>query len=620
MLDLVRYIEQACALGSGFLAASVGTLCLTLVLRRFHTAARVRLRVAMLMQVAGLIALLLAGVLLSLGIDAQWFAFRMLRDTADVFLAVAIVTVSGVLVFDYVLEPLRLRPPGILTDLILAAGYLAVTIVVLAALDRNVSSVLTTGAIATAAIGFSLQDTLRSVMGGMSLQMDSSVKEGDWIRVDSIEGRVSEIRWRRTSVVTLDGNTVVIPNAHLASTVVTILGKHGGREIQTRRWIRFEVDHGIPTAEVIAAVEVALRGNPVRGMALTPTADCVLVDLRSGRQTFAARYWLRNLSEDAACDSAVRSRIIAALQRIGVGFSFQTYSVLLHPKDAPHLDLARAHEHERRLRALASVSLFSPLTADELASLADRLRLTAFSPGEPPEVAAAARELNIGFFTRMERGTPWVRLKVASSLDGRTALPDGRSQWITSPAARADAQAWRARACAVLTGIGTVLDDDPLLNVRLPDSPRQPALVVLDSQLRTPAQARLWQVAGRRVCIATAVTDAARQQPLQARGAQVLALPGDDGRVDLPALLAHLARQEVNELHVEAGHRLNGALLRAGLVDELLLYQAPRLLGDGVGIADLGPLAGLDQALAFDWHAIERVGPDLRLLARAPGR
>lgn len=238
----------------------------------------------------------------------------------------------------------------------------------------------------------------------------------------------------------------------------------------------------------------------------------------------------------------------------------------------------------------------------------------------PPEVAAAARELNIGFFTRMERGTPWVRLKVASSLDGRTALPDGRSQWITSPAARADAQAWRARACAVLTGIGTVLDDDPLLNVRLPDSPRQPALVVLDSQLRTPAQARLWQVAGRRVCIATAVTDAARQQPLQARGAQVLALPGDDGRVDLPALLAHLARQEVNELHVEAGHRLNGALLRAGLVDELLLYQAPRLLGDGVGIADLGPLAGLDQALAFDWHAIERVGPDLRLLARAPGR
>lgn len=234
--------------------------------------------------------------------------------------------------------------------------------------------------------------------------------------------------------------------------------------------------------------------------------------------------------------------------------------------------------------------------------------------------AEASRELNIGFFSRMARGTPWVRLKAASSLDGRTALPDGRSQWITSPAARDDGQAWRARACAVLTGIGTVLDDDPLLNVRLPGITRQPALVIVDSALRTPLDARLWQVADRRVFIATAVTDEARQQPLRARGAQLLALPGTDGRVDLAALLARLARREVNELHVEAGHRLNGALLRAGLVDELLLYLAPRLLGEGAGIAALGPLGSLDEGPAFAWHGVERVGPDLRLLARVPGR
>ncbi|HOK12327.1 MAG TPA: bifunctional diaminohydroxyphosphoribosylaminopyrimidine deaminase/5-amino-6-(5-phosphoribosylamino)uracil reductase RibD [Ottowia sp.] len=238
----------------------------------------------------------------------------------------------------------------------------------------------------------------------------------------------------------------------------------------------------------------------------------------------------------------------------------------------------------------------------------------------PSAVAEAARELNLGFFSRMARGTPWVRLKAASSLDGRTALPDGRSQWITSPAARDDGQAWRARACAVLTGIGTVLDDDPLLNVRLPGITRQPALVIVDSALRTPLDARLWQVADRRVFIATAVTDEARQQPLRARGAQLLALPGTDGRVDLAALLARLARREVNELHVEAGHRLNGALLRAGLVDELLLYLAPRLLGEGAGIAALGPLGSLDEGPAFAWHGVERVGPDLRLLARVPGR
>ncbi|MCC6643049.1 MAG: mechanosensitive ion channel family protein [Deltaproteobacteria bacterium] len=382
MLELVRHVEEACALGGGFLSVSIGMLCLTLLLRRIHPAARGRLRVATLMQVAGLAGLVIAGALLGLGLEGGAFPFRLLRDTADVSLAVSIVTISGVLLFDYVLGPLRLRPPGILTDLILAAGYVAVTILVLAKLGHDVSSVLTTGAIATAAIGFSLQDTLRSVMGGMSLQIDRSVSQGDWIRVDSTEGRVSEIRWRRTSIVTRDGNTVVIPNAHLASTLVTILGKNDGREVQSRRSIYFEVDHGVPTGEVIAAVEAALRGNPVRGMAVTPPADCVLMDLRSGWQTFAARYWLRNLADDAPSDSAVRARVIAALQRIGVGFSFPSHSVLLHPKDARHLDLAHEHERQRRLRALASVALFAPLTSEELAALAERLRLTTFSPGE----------------------------------------------------------------------------------------------------------------------------------------------------------------------------------------------------------------------------------------------
>ena len=234
--------------------------------------------------------------------------------------------------------------------------------------------------------------------------------------------------------------------------------------------------------------------------------------------------------------------------------------------------------------------------------------------------AAAARELNLGFFSRMVRGTPWVRLKAASSLDGRTALANGQSQWITSTAAREDGHAWRARACAVLTGIGTVLDDDPRLDVRLPGTLRQPALVIVDSQLRTPLHARLWDATARPILIYTAVTDSARQQALRARGAQVRTLPGADGRVDLAAMLAELAQRETNELHVEAGHRLNGALLRAGLADELLLYQAPRLLGEGAGIAALGPFEALAQAPELAWHGIERVGPDLRLRARPPGR
>ena len=233
--------------------------------------------------------------------------------------------------------------------------------------------------------------------------------------------------------------------------------------------------------------------------------------------------------------------------------------------------------------------------------------------------AEESRELNIGFFSRMLRGRPWVRLKAAGSLDGRTALPNGVSQWITSPEARADGHAWRARADVVLTGIGTVLRDDPRLDVRLPGVTRQPLLTVLDSRLATPPQARLWEVAERAVRIYHAGGDEGRWQALIERGAELVALPDAHGQVDLAALLRDLGQREANEVHVEAGHRLNGALLRAGLVDELLLYQAPLLLGEGAGIAALGALDSLEQGLRFEWCEAQRVGADLRLLARAPG-
>ena len=237
--------------------------------------------------------------------------------------------------------------------------------------------------------------------------------------------------------------------------------------------------------------------------------------------------------------------------------------------------------------------------------------------------AEESRELNIGFFSRMVRGTPWVRLKVAASLDGTTALHNGASQWITSAAARADGHAWRARSCAVLTGIGTVLADNPVLNVREVPTPRQPQLVVVDSRLQTPPDASLF-IAGRACTIYAAGTSdsefADRKATLEARGATVVHLPGAHGKVDLPALLRDLAARGVNELHVEAGHRLNGALVRAGLVDEWLLYLAPTLLGPGRGMADMGPLDTLAQRLALEFQGVERVGPDLRILARVKGR
>lgn len=240
------------------------------------------------------------------------------------------------------------------------------------------------------------------------------------------------------------------------------------------------------------------------------------------------------------------------------------------------------------------------------------------------EASRASRELNVGFFSRMLRNTPWVRMKMAASLDGITALPDGTSQWITGEAARTDGHAWRARACAVLTGIGTVLEDDPMLDVRLVEATRQPHLVIVDSRLETPVNARLFgQPAhglSRRILIYTASGDADRAAALQARGATVIPLPGANGKVDLSALLQDLGRREVNELHVEAGHKLNGSFLREGLVDECLLYLAPTLLGQGHGLSGFGPLQRLGDGIGLEFRDVDRVGDDLRILARGRGR
>jgi diaminohydroxyphosphoribosylaminopyrimidine deaminase / 5-amino-6-(5-phosphoribosylamino)uracil reductase len=226
---------------------------------------------------------------------------------------------------------------------------------------------------------------------------------------------------------------------------------------------------------------------------------------------------------------------------------------------------------------------------------------------------AEARELNVGYIARMVRGTPWVRLKVAASIDGRTALANGSSQWITGQEARADGHSWRARACAVLTGVGTILQDDPQLTVRAVATSRQPLRVVIDRHADTPADARVLSGDG-----AVLLVTGGPRNPAWPPHIEMLALPDPGGRVDLPGLMGILGRRGVNELHVEAGARLNGALLKAGLVDELLLYIAPSVLGDPArGIFELpAPLTSLSERAPLAWHAVDRIGPDLRLIAR----
>jgi diaminohydroxyphosphoribosylaminopyrimidine deaminase/5-amino-6-(5-phosphoribosylamino)uracil reductase len=231
----------------------------------------------------------------------------------------------------------------------------------------------------------------------------------------------------------------------------------------------------------------------------------------------------------------------------------------------------------------------------------------------------SAQALNAGFVMRMTRGLPLLRSKIAMSLDGRTALHNGASQWITGSAARRDGHHWRARSCAVLTGIGTVLADDAQLSVRDVATSRQPLRVVLDSTLKLPLGARILQ--GGNVLIYTASRDAQKIAALENAGAQVAVFAAANGQVDLRACVQDLAARGCNEILVEAGQRLNGALLQQGLVDELLLYLAPQLLGDMArGMAQLGELTSLEQRIELAWQDVRQVGGDLRIHASVKRR
>ena len=340
--------------------------------------------------------------------------------------------------------------------------------------------------------------------------------------------------------------------------------------------------------------------------------------------------------------------IVKAGQVIGTGF---TQQVGLAHAEIEALADARKHNHDLsgstiyvNLEPCCHVGRTPPCTHAIIAAKPARVVIAMQDPNPLvsgngiKQMAAAgiqvecglleeeAAALNPGFVSRMTRRLPWVRLKVAASLDGKTALPNGQSQWITGAAARNDGHHWRAQACAILTGVGTIKDDDASLTVRAVNTVRQPKRIIIDSKLDIALTANVLKPFegestrtkdnGAMVVCAEITTDAqlAKQAQLQAQGVEVIAMPNKMGKVDLPALLHYLATErEMNEIHVEAGHKLNGSLLREGCVDELLLYVAPTLLGSGLGIANLPELESLTQRT--DWKRIDHTAfdPDLRL-------
>ena len=301
---------------------------------------------------------------------------------------------------------------------------------------------------------------------------------------------------------------------------------------------------------------------------------------------------------------------VAAIGKAGAQAAGATAYVTLEPcshqgRTPPCVDLILARKFKRVVAAMLDPNPEAAHGGEKLAAAGVR-----FEHGLMEE---EARELNIGFVSRMTRGRPWVRMKIAATLDGRTALGEGpnagKSQWITGPEARRDGHRWRARACAVLTGYGTIKTDDPRLTVRDVQTPRQPLRVVVDSRLQTPESARILE--GGNVLVFSSV-------PGKLKGAEIVALPNPGGKVDLPKMLAELARRGVNELHVESGSRLNGSLVREGCVDEFLLYLNPSFLGDtALGMLELPGFSSLDERTKVKLTSLDRVGDDIRIIARA---
>jgi diaminohydroxyphosphoribosylaminopyrimidine deaminase/5-amino-6-(5-phosphoribosylamino)uracil reductase len=325
-----------------------------------------------------------------------------------------------------------------------------------------------------------------------------------------------------------------------------------------------------------------------------PRVGCVLVK----QETIVGEGWHERAGEPHA--------EVIALEKAGSQAAGATVYVTLEPcnhhgRTPPCVEALKKSSVERVIAAMRDPNPEAAHGGAALAAAGIRF--------EHGLMEDEARELNIGFVSRVTRGRPWVRLKVAATLDGRTALPDGRSQWITGPEARRDAHRWRARACAILTGIGTVRADDPRLTVREVDTPRQPLRVIVDSRLETPSTARILE--GENVLIFSAVAGRAP------KGADLVVLPNQNQKVDLPLMLEELARRGVNELHVEAGFRLNGSLAREGCVDEYLVYLNPSFLGDGAqGMLDLPAFDSLEKRLRLKILSLERLGEDLRILAR----
>ncbi|MBX3667610.1 MAG: mechanosensitive ion channel [Rhodocyclaceae bacterium] len=294
----------------------------------------------------------------------------------------ALIRLAGLVGFRVVLARLALRMPLILEDILVILAYVAWGMVRLRYAGLDLTHIVTTSAVITAVLAFSMQDTLGNILGGLALQLDSSVRIGDWIKLDDISGRIVEIRWRSTAIETRNGETVVVPNSLLMKSKFTVIGSRRDDRPRWRRWIWINVDFNVAPARVISTVERALADAEIDALLRDPAPNCVLMEFGNTWCRYALRYWMDDPRRDDPTDSAVRTHVFAALQRAGIRLAEPEYGIKLTSENAEHRAVVRSREIERRVKALAALDLFAAFSKEELTAVAEHLVYAPFARGD----------------------------------------------------------------------------------------------------------------------------------------------------------------------------------------------------------------------------------------------
>ncbi len=400
-------------LASHSLALLVVLVASAAVVRTWAPDERRRVRGAVVFTALHLVLLVLTTALRAWGSDD---AARVVRVSARMMSVAAFVGLGGVLVFSVVLARIRLSAPRILQDVVMAVAAITAGMFVAAESGFNLSGVIATSAVVTAVIGFSLQDTLGNVMGGLALQLDNSVQVGEWIRVGDLSGRVAEIRWRYTSIHTRDGETVLLPNGVLMKSQVTVLAR-GLQPGRWRRTVTFLVDFSHQPTDVIEAVESALRAASIPRVAESPPPDCILVELGEAQCRYAVRYWLTDALADGPTDSVVRTRVYFALARARIPLTVRATAVELTQVEARRTDARSADELERCAQALRRIEVLRALDDGEIRQLARDMRYSPFAGGEVMTRQGAEGH----WLYLITEGTAAVRVNVDGGLEREVA-------------------------------------------------------------------------------------------------------------------------------------------------------------------------------------------------------